>query len=150
LLSPLRPPNNDRTISISFACFHAPDRLQLPRRLFDLTRCQVLKARSNSTTARRGLVCLPKRKYCRHVFRRDRAQTVHVIRRRIFDRWLHGCEGLHCDVVDKNPKAPAATRAILRSNDAKLVLVSARQRSVLSYDCPWVQLPRTPVVSDSR
>jgi hypothetical protein len=24
---------------------------------------------------------------------------------------LHGCEGLHCDVVDKNPKAPAATRA---------------------------------------
>ena len=79
------------------------DVLQLPRPLFDLARCQVLEARSNSTTARRGLVCLPKRKYCHHVFRRDRAQTVHDIRRRIFDRWLHGCEGLHCDVVDKLP-----------------------------------------------
>ena len=44
-------------------------------------------------------------------FAETEPKQVHVVRRRIFDRWLHGCEGLHCDVVDKNPKAPAATRA---------------------------------------
>ena len=41
-----------------------------------------------------------------------RAQTGHIVRRRIFDKRVHGCEGLHCDVVVKNPKAPAVTRVI--------------------------------------
>ena len=63
--------------------------------------------------------------------------------------WLHGCEGLHRDVVDKNPKAPAAN-AYLFLLYFFLSMRRARQRSVLSYDCPRVLLPRTPVVSDNR
>jgi len=88
-------------MSFNFAFFYILDRLQLPRRLFDFSRRQVLKARNNSTTAWRGLVCLPTRKYCRHVFRRSlyAAQTAHIVRRRIFDKRLHGGKRLHCDVV---------------------------------------------------
>ncbi|MGC1319830.1 MAG: hypothetical protein WA866_24775, partial [Pseudolabrys sp.] len=36
------------------------------------------------------------------------------------EEYLHGCEGLHCDVVDKNPKAPAAraTEAVFIASEA--------------------------------
>jgi hypothetical protein len=39
--------------------------------------------------------------------------AIYVVRRRIFDKRVYSCEGLHCDVVAKNPKAsPVATRAV--------------------------------------
>ena len=51
---------------------------------------------------------MPKREYSRHVFRRSlhRDQTGDVVCRRISDKRVHGCEGLHCDVVAKNFDAP--------------------------------------------
>ena len=123
---------HDWTMSVNFACLHILDRLQLPQRLFDLSRCQVFKARNNSTTALCGLVRLPKRKYCRHVFRRSlhRTKADHIVRRRIFDKRMHGCEGLHSDVVVKI----RSQRDKIRNHDAALCFDQSCLRQVPQAD----------------